>query len=191
MRLHQLLLAACLLPVGCAAIPSGPPAPSIAVGELGSNQDSDTAAITQASYTFADAGRLNNNPVGVARAAASVEYLAGALHSNPRFVDVSPLIGLQMQQARSELRSTLGIAPGANPQLVVNGLLGAADAIAANNAQAATVALNPAIFTLGPQRTIDLLDRLPFQPEANVATSRLNSDFLNGGGGNRNCYSCG
>ena len=190
MNLRLLLLAAALLPVGCAAISSGPPAPSIAMGELGTNQDSDTAAITQASYTFGDQARLANNPVGVARAAASVEYLAGALRSNPRFADISPLIGIQMQQAQGELRRTLGIAPGANPQLVVNGLLGAADGIAAQNAEATTVALNPAVFTFGPQRTIDLLDRMPFQAEANVATNRLNSEFLNGGG-NRMCLTCG
>jgi len=182
MTRHHLLLLTCLLSVGCTAIttPSGP-RPVIPVGALGTDQDSDFQAVTLSSYTFATQGRMTGNAVGVARAAASVEYLANTLYTNPHWQFVSGYIPGQMQQARAELHQTLGIAPGVPPQLVINGLLGVADAILAQDAAAATVALNPAVFTLGPQQTINILANMPFQPAANVATAHLDSELLGGG----------
>jgi hypothetical protein len=190
MKRHYFLLLACLLPVSCGTVSPPPVArTTIPVGAFGTNQDPDFSAVTLSSYIFATPGRMAGNPVGVARATASVEYLAGALYTNPRWQTISSYVPEQMLQARAELHQTLGIAPGSPPQFVVNGLLGAADAIQVGDAAAATVALNPAIFTLGPQQTINVLAQMPFQPIANVATARLNSEFLSGGN-RRDCVMC-
>jgi hypothetical protein len=159
-----LVLLACLLPAACATVPRAVPSAYIPPNELGTNQDSDLAAVNLSSYVFAEASRMRGNPVGTARATASVEYLADTLSTDPRWNDISPDIFRQMDQARAELRHTLGIAPGAPPQLVVNGLLGAADAILAGNREAATLALPPSVFTLGPQETLNRLAAMPFQP---------------------------
>jgi hypothetical protein len=189
MKRHYILLLACLLAACGETIGPSEPTPIIPVGALGTNQDSDFVAVTLSSYIFGLPGRMSGNPVGVARATASVEYLAGALYTNPRWQYISAYIPEQMLQARAELHQTLGIAPGAHPQFVVNGLLGAADAMLVGDAAAATVALNPAVFTLGPQQTINILAQMPFQPIANVATTRLNSYFLTGGN-TRDCIVC-
>jgi hypothetical protein len=189
MKRHHILLLACLLAACGETVRPSEPTPVIPVGALGTNQDSDFVAVTLSSYTFATQGRMSGNPVGVARSTASVEYLAGALYTNPRWQYISGYIPEQMLQARAELHQTLGIAPGSPPQFVVNGLLGTADAILVGDAAAATVALNPAIFTLGPQQTINVLAQMPFQPIANVATARLNSEFLSGGN-RRDCVIC-
>ncbi len=188
MNPRNLVLLAGLLAAGCAG-PANPPPPVIPVGALGTNQDSDLAAVNLSSYMFGEPGRLVGNPVATARAAASVEYLADALSASPRWQSISPDVVTQMQQARIELNRTLAIAPGAAPQRVIDGLLGAATAMQANDAPAATTALDPAVFTLGPQQTLNLLARMPFQPTTNIATARLNSQYLRGG--NRLCVSCG
>ena len=182
MKRYRLWLLACLLSAGCSAIYEPPgPRPWIPPGALGTNQDPDFSAVTLSSYTFATRGRMAGNPVGVARSTASVEYLANTLYTNPRWQFVSGFIPPQMQQARAELHQTLGIASGVPPQIVINGLLGVADAILVQDATAATVALNPAVFTLGPQQTINILANMPFQPAANVATAHLDSELLGGG----------
>jgi hypothetical protein len=189
MRIHYLMLLACLLPAACDAVVTYPPPPVIPIGSLGTNQDSDTAAVLLSGYTFGDKARLTGNPIGVARAAASVEYLAAALPTGPRWQIVAPFIIDQMIQGRAELHRALGIAPGAPSQAVVAGLLNAANALLVNNPAAAAEALNPAIFTLGPQQTLNILANMPFLPTVNVATARLNNEFL-GRNGN-NCFPCG
>jgi hypothetical protein len=186
---RSLVLLACLLPAACATVPRATQAAYIPPNELGTNQDSDLAAVNLSSYVFAEASRLQGNPVGTARATASVEYLADTLPTDPRWNEISPEIFRQMSQARGELRHTLGIAPNAPPQLVVNGLLGAADAILTGNREAASQALPSSVFTLGPQETLNRLAAMPFQTAANIATIRM-SAALNGTSG-RDCYPCG
>jgi hypothetical protein len=183
-RIHCLLLLACLLPAGCDTIATHPWPPIIPAGSLGTNQDPDTASVQLSAYTFGTKSRLTGNPIGVARAAASVEYLAAALPAVPRWQIIPQFIIDQMIQGRAELHHALGIAPGAPPQAVVNGLLGVADALAVGNPTAAAAALNPAIFTFGPQQTLAILADMPFLPTVNVATSRLNNAFLGRNGNN-------
>jgi hypothetical protein len=186
MRIHCLVLLACLLPASCDTVQTHPWPPYIPPGSLGTNQDPDTAAVLLAAYTFGDKSRLTGNPIGVARAAASVEYLAAALPAVPRWQIINPIVIAQMIQGRTELHQALGIPPGAPPQAVVNGLLGAADALGAGNPVAAGAALNPAIFTLGPQQTLAILANMPFLPTVNIATLRLNNEFLGRSG--RGCF---
>jgi hypothetical protein len=184
MRIHHLMLLACLLLAACSTTVTYPPAPVIPVGALGTNQDSDTAAVLLSAYTFGDKGRLTGNPIGVAWAAASVEYLAGALPTSPRWQNIAPYIIDQMIQAGAELNQALGVAPGAPAQAVVDGLLNAASALLANDPAAAAAALNPAVFTFGPQQTLNILGNMPFLPITNIATLRLNNEFLGPNGSN-------
>jgi hypothetical protein len=177
-----------LLAASCA--PIGPPADTsqIPPGALGTNQDSDARAVGLSSYVFADTSPSRVNPVDVARAAASVDYLAGEIATNPRYYGLPPLLPQQFAAARSELRAALGVAPSAPSQRVVNGLLMAANGMLAQNHAAAVSLLTPDVFTLGGDATLARLANLPPLPATNVATSRL-AVALNSPG-ETNCFSC-
>ena len=102
---------ACLAIAACVVQPPPDTAalPFAAFGTL----DNDVAAANQAAWAFAAPARTANNPVDAARAAAGIDYLAGELSSNPRWVMVSPLTKQEMLQARVDVRQVLGIAPDA------------------------------------------------------------------------------
>ena len=85
--------------------------------------DNDVAAANQAAWAFAAPERIANNPVDAARAAAAIDYLAGELASNPRWLMISPLTKQEMVQARFDVRQALGIVPTVPSQVVVNALL--------------------------------------------------------------------
>jgi hypothetical protein len=72
--------AACLAIAACVARPAPDTAalPFAAFGTM----DNDVAAVNQAAWAFAAPTRTANNPVDAARAAAAIDYLAGALSSN-------------------------------------------------------------------------------------------------------------
>ena len=85
--------------------------------------DNDVAAANQAAWAFAAPERIAGTPVDAARAAAAVDYLAGELASNPRWLMISPLTKQKMVTARFEVRQALGIVPTVPSQVVVNVLL--------------------------------------------------------------------
>jgi hypothetical protein len=174
MTVRTVFLAAVLL-AGCASIQPPPDTARLPPAALGSNGDNDTQAIGIAAWVFADPSRVRNDPVDAARGAAAVDYLAGELSSNPRWAPMDPLIRMQMLRARAELRSALGVAPGARSQAVVDGLLGVSFALLAGDQQAALDALRTPVFTLGPEQTLARLTSLPYLPETNIATMRANS----------------
>lgn len=169
MRRTRMALAAALVLAAC-AIPPAPPRVQLPPDTYGIGVDNDVGAIDFAQWAFADPARTRGNPVNGARAAAAVEYLAVELSADPRWVGMSPITKLQMQQASAELRQTLGIEPDAPTQLVLNGLIGAAGALQAGNNAAALAVLVPPVFTLGPEATLARLTDLPFQRQANIAT---------------------
>jgi hypothetical protein len=92
-----------------------------------------------------------------------------------------------MLRGREEVRSVLGIAPGTRSQEVVDRLVAAASALQSGNRAAAESALDSPRFTLGPQRTLALLDNLPPLPEANVAAQRTNAQIMTNCSFNANC----
>ena len=103
--------------------------------------DNDVAAANQAAWAFAAPERIANNPVDAARAAAAIDYLAGELASNPRWLMISPLTKQEMVQARIDVRQVLGIVPNAPSQVVVNALLRFASEWQAGNQTGAMQAL--------------------------------------------------
>jgi len=172
MRPRALVVLAALLLAGCASIAPPPDTARLPPNAYGLFADNDIGAINLAQGAFADPGRTRNDPADAARVAAAVDYLAGELSSSPRWTAMSPITKGQMLQAREEVRQALGIAPGAPSQLVVDALLGAANAIAAGDRTAALAALRSPVFTWPPEQTLARLSDMPFLPMANVASQR-------------------
>ena len=106
---------------------------------------------------------------------AGIEYLAGALYSNPRWIGIAAQTKQLTLQGRAEIRQLLAISPNARSQWVVDGLIAASNALDGQDLAAAERALPPNVFGLGPQRTIALLTNLPRLPAANVAAQDLNA----------------
>ena len=121
--------------------------------------------------------RTAGRPGEAARALAAVDYLAGALYTNPHWTGIPATTKQRMLQGREEVRAYLGVAPGTPSQVVVNDLIRAADALEGRDDQAASAALAGPAFTRGPTATIALLDRLPYLPAANVAAQNANRDI--------------
>lgn len=135
---------------------------------------SDQGAIELSSYALGSPGRTAGDPGEAARALAAVDYLAGALYSNPHWTGFPSITKIQMVQGRDEVRSVLGVPPGTPSQVVVDDLIRASQAFDARDTAAAEAALPASVFTLGPQRTVALLTNLPYLPQANVAAQQAN-----------------
>jgi hypothetical protein len=170
------VVAVCLVMAACGARPAPDTAvlPFAAFGTM----DNDVAAINQAAWAFASSARTANDPVDAARAAAALDYLAGALPSNPRWVMVSPLAKQEMLQARLDVREALGIASTVPSQVVVNALLGFAAAWQSGDRTGALHALAAPGFTLPPEQTALVLNNMPYVRSANVASSDAASQML-------------
>ncbi len=165
-----------LVIAGCAVQP--PPdiavLPFAAFGTL----DNDVAAANQASWAFAAPARTVNDPVDAARAVAAVDFLAGELSSNPRWVGLSPLTKQEMLQARLDLRQALGIAPTARSQMVVDALMRFAAAWQTGDQVAAMQALAAPGFTLGPEQTLLVLSAMPYVRSANIGSMDAANQML-------------
>ncbi len=138
---------------------------------------SDQGAIQTASYALGERSRTAGQPGEAARALASIDYLAGALYTNPHWSGIPATTKLRMLQGRAEVRSYLAVAPGTPSQAVVNGLIRAADALEAGDTATASAALPASVFTRGPAGTIALLSNLPYLQQANVAAQNANADI--------------
>ena len=88
---------------------------------------------------------------------------------------MSVITKMQMLKARAEVRQTLGVLPNAPSQEVVNGLVGAANALAAHDSQAAEQALSAPAFARPAPQTLQVLSNLPYLQMANVATQRAST----------------
>ncbi len=125
--------------------------------------DPTRAAILTTSYWFADRASMAN-PATAARAVANLEYLTVNLPQDPRYVS-GALVPGQLLRARTELRSAIGIAPDADPQLVVDGLYVAARSLDARDRQGAVTALTAARFP-DPAGSVDRLSSMRQAPAA-------------------------
>jgi hypothetical protein len=162
------VMLSCLAMVACAVQPP-PDTASVPPGTFGF-LDNDVPAVNRAAWAFAVPARIKDDPATAARAAAAVDYLAGELSSNPRWLMVSPLTKQKMLQARVDVRRVLGIRPDAPSQLVVNALLAFAGFWSVGNQPAAMQVLASPVFTLPPQHTLQILSNMPYIQSANIAT---------------------
>jgi hypothetical protein len=164
MVIRPAIVLACLAIAACAVQPP-PDTASVPPGAFG-QFDNDVPAANQASWAFAIPARTLNSPVDAARASAAVDYLAGELSSNPRWVTLSPL----------------SIRPDAPSQLVTNGLLQFAWLWQYDGTPAAMQVLATPIFTLPPEQTLQVLSNMPYIQSANIATLDAANQMLPGGG---------
>ncbi|NMJ41579.1 hypothetical protein GWK16_10030 [Roseomonas sp. JC162] len=112
-------------------------------------------------------------PAAAARAIAELEWLAATIPTNPRWQTANATALTALAQARFEARRALGIPQSAPAQPVINGLAGAAFAIADNDRAELTRALPRALFTLGPEGTVAALAAPPAVPSAMLAMAGL------------------
>lgn len=171
--LSGLALAASLVLAGC----GGPTLVDTAVMPLnggGTPLLSDQGAIQYSAYVLGSPGQAAGKPGDAARALASIDYLAGALYSNPHWTGFPAITKQLMLQGRAEVRRYLAVAPGTPSQVVVTDLLRAAAAFEGQDVAAAKAALPASVFTLGPDRTTALLTNMPPLPQANVAAQQAN-----------------
>ena len=162
--------------IGCgtaAQRPEGAQLPADAV--LGAG-DPTRAAIIGSAYAFGAPWSLARRPDAAARAAAEVEYLAAEIPTGPRWVEFAPHVGQELAAARTELRRTLGIAPQAPPQAVVDALYEAARALRAGDVAVAERALGRAAAADG-RTTLARLADLPPLPRTRIATSLANLEM--------------
>jgi hypothetical protein len=179
MVIRPAIVLACLAIAACAVQPP-PDTASVPPGAFG-QFDNDVPAANQASWAFAIPARTLNSPVDAARASAAVDYLAGELSSNPRWVTLSPLTKMKMLEARADVRRVLGIRPDAPSQLVTNGLLQFAWLWQYDGTPAAMQVLATPIFTLPPEQTLQVLNNMPYIQSANIATLDAANQMLPGG----------
>lgn len=171
---------------GC-ALPPMPPSARLPSDAVSGGADPMRSAILTSAYVFnAPEG---SSPQARARAAALVEFMAADFRWNPRWSEYTPIVGGQLDASRGELRRALAIAPGAEPQQVVNGLYDASRAMAAGDAAGARTSLVPAVFT-APDVTLRQLATpgpLPLTRSATTLAERElhridNQSHFSGGG---------
>jgi hypothetical protein len=176
-RIISIMLGASLISCAVTPPPDTAQLPFAAFGTL----DNDVAAANVASAAFAVPARTANDPVDGARACAAVDFLAGELSSNPRWVMMSPFTKQEMLQARVDVRAVLGVAPGAPSQMVVTALLQFANAWEAGDQAAALRALSAPAFLHPPAETLRILSNLPYIATANRASLDAANQVLPGG----------
>lgn len=170
---------ACLLTISlaaCGSLPATQQTPFVPAGAFGTYLDNDTGAVNLASWAFASTANTRNNPVEAARAVIALEYLPGELKENPRWINIDDSIIVHLKRARTQIRATLGIRPDAPGQLVVNAMLALIADLQSGNQPAALQVLASPIFTFPPEQTLRILANLPYNKEANLASSRAEAE---------------
>ena len=144
----------------------------------GANFNVDVAAVNLAQYAFADSGRTYGRPIEAARASAAMIYIAGQLYQSPRWSNISAITKEQLLQGRVEVRTALGVPEGVPSQLALNGLVAAANALAASDRPAAVAALSGPAFPAGGEAELARLSNMPYLRMANVSTMRAANELF-------------
>ena len=148
-----------------------PPSVSLPPDAVQGAGDPTRAAIITTANVFAAPGSIAGQPALAARAAAQLEYLVIEIPTGPRWRGFSPNVSLELEQARPELRSALGIDPAAPPQAVIDSLYEASRALTAADRAAVERILVPPIYPAGPAITLQRLSAMPILSHANFATA--------------------
>ncbi|MCQ4158934.1 hypothetical protein NON00_03220 [Roseomonas sp. GC11] len=164
-------LAVLVLPA-CAELRTPRPRIALPLDLVPGSEDPVRSAARLAAAAFASEGAaVQNNPAGMARAAARLEYLVQILASDPRFRVLPPGLLLSLRGAVGEVRLALGIAPLALPEQLVPVLAQLARVIDAGGDT--RPAFPAAFFPAGPERSLQRLTQPGPLPEAAMATGRL------------------
>jgi hypothetical protein len=188
-RRHRRYPVTVLLVLPLLACTPGPVPPSVSLppDAVQGAGDPTRAAIITTANVFAAPGSIAGQPALAARAAAQLEYLVIEIPTGPRWRGFSPNVSLELEQARPELRSALGIDPAAPPQAVIDSLYAASRALTAGDRAAVERILVPPIYPAGPAITLQRLSVMPILPHANFATALAASEMnrLDDDGGRR------
>jgi hypothetical protein len=178
--LNRILRLAVLLPLAGCAVGELPPTVRLPADAIPVAADPMRSAILGSAYALGQPGA----PSAKLRAAALVEFLAADYRWGVRWSEYTPLTGLALDAARDEIRTAFGVAPGASPQAVADGLFGASRALDRGN----EIFLPPGLFT-EPSQSLARLATPPDLPAARQATAlaerelyRIDSERQSGGG---------
>lgn len=139
-----------------------PPTVRLAPDAMPVAEDPMRSAILASAYTLGQASA----PSAKLRAAALVEFMAADYRWGVRWSEYTPITGLALDAARDEIRTAFGVAPGASPQAVADGLFGASRALERGNA----IFLPPGLFT-EPTQSLARLTTPPDLPASRHATA--------------------
>jgi hypothetical protein len=165
-------LALLLALAACGNLPTPPSATLPRVLTSGA-QDPTRAAIFATAFGL-NRGGIRGQPIDVAVLAAQYEFLSVDLAWNPLFTGMPPLVGMQLEAGRAELRQVLGIAPNAAPQAVIDGLVAAAEALGGRRD---AIAVLPRDSFPEPETTLARLSDLPPTPLAGRAAANAQAGF--------------
>src|ERR1700722_7139740 len=116
---------------GC-ALEAPPPStgfmPVDAFGNSVIGQDPAMATFNQALFAFAHPAMMQNRPAEMALSVASLDAMAGQFNTGGRWYTMDPIAKAQMLQARTKVRSILGIPETAPSQAVIDQLVTASKA---------------------------------------------------------------
>ncbi len=164
------MLALLLALAGCADDPSA--------NYLGGFGDPVRGAALYAPRNLGDTGRWAGRPAEAAVAAEQLEFLTSELATNPRYApEINPAVLQSLQTARMEMRGYLGIAPAADPGVVIAALRRASEALRAGSRASAEAALATVTFTAGPGGTLQRLATMPRLPRTAEAAGMVASEF--------------
>jgi hypothetical protein len=168
---RAIVFAACSV-AGCASETDPMPAVAPPVASSATTDPIRSAMMSAGSYFRRPQA---NRPAEAARAIANMEFLAEAVPRDPRWQAAPAQALTQLQTAKNEGRSALGIPGSASPQSVISGLMGAASAIDAGDRAALAGALPNNVFTGGPEGTVRRLSQPPRIPSAAPALLSMGS----------------
>lgn len=181
MKLKTIAVAWGVVLAACAVTPSD--TATMPLNSAGGPKLNQTEAIGLAGWALSDPANTAGNPEAGARAVAAEEWLAGQTTLYGTFEQYAPATELSWALLRQQVRAAIGVSPGASSQEIVNRLLAAADALAAGNVGQAEAQLAAPVFSLGPDRTLQVLTNLPTLPASNQAFADLRRNGGRSGGG--------
>jgi hypothetical protein len=127
---------------------------------------------------FGDTSRWAGRPASAAFAVEQLEFLTSSLATDPRYAPVvNPAVLQTLQRARTEMRAYLGIAPNADPQLVIAAMRQVGAALRGGSQAQAEAALSGAAFPAGPRSVLARLAEMPRLPQAAAAAGMVASEM--------------
>jgi len=165
-RRGALALALSLSLAGCAQDPFGE--------YLFGVGDPVRGAALRAPRNLGDTSRWAGRPAEAALAAEQLEFLTSELATSPRYAPaINPAVLQALQRARAEMRAYLGIAPDAEPEVVMVALRRVGGALREASRARAEAALSSPAFTAGPQATLARLEAMPRLPRTAEAAGMV------------------
>jgi hypothetical protein len=118
-------------------------------------------ALTTAERNLSNLSEYRGRPAGAAAALAQFQFILAEFQEEAAVVSVPAAASSLIPAGDQEMRTALGIAPGAPPRAISSALRRFASLWAGGQREAALAVLARPPFTLGPQQTLAVLGALP------------------------------